>query len=89
MSDDTTKDDTATGRDGLVGKVQEKVGWLTADREAEAKGKARQQGGEAGDDDVEQAEKALRQDYEEYDPAVDGAPVAEDVTPADTDPRTG
>lgn len=91
MSDDTTRDDTGPDRDGLIGKVQETVGWLTADREAEAKGKVRQEGGEAGgdDDDVERAEDALRQDYEEYDPAVDGAPVAEDVTPADADPRTG
>lgn len=89
MSDDTTDDDTGTGRDGLVGKVQETLGWLTADREAEAKGKVRQEGGETGEDDVERAERALRQDYEEYDPAVDDAPVAEDVTPADADPRTG
>lgn len=85
MSDDTGKDDS------LKGKVTEAVGWLTADREAEAKGKAERMAGgdEVTDDDVEEAEKDLRQDYEEYDPAVDGAPVAEDVTPADADPRTG
>lgn len=67
------------------------MGWLTADREAEAKGKAERLSGdeEVTDDDVEAAEKDLRQDYEEYDPAVDEAPVAQDVTPADSDPRTG
>jgi uncharacterized protein YjbJ (UPF0337 family) len=85
MSDDTGKTDS------LKGKVQEAVGWLTADREAEAKGKVERLAGgdEVSDEDVEEAEKDLRQDYEEYDPAVDGAPVATDVTPADTDPRTG
>jgi len=84
MNDDTGK------KDDLIGKVQEKVGWLTADREAEAKGKLKQADGDPADDEaVEEAEKDLREDYEEYDPAVDGAPVAEDVTPADTDPRTG
>ena len=85
MSDDTGKDDS------LKGKVEEAVGWLTADREAEAKGKVeRLAGGEdVTDEDVEQAERDLRQDYEEYDPAVDDEPVAPDVTPADSDPRTG
>jgi uncharacterized protein YjbJ (UPF0337 family) len=84
MSDDTGK------KDELIGKVQEKVGWLTADREAEAKGKLKQSEGDTSDPDaVEEAEQDLREDYEEYDPAVDEAPVAEDVTPADADPRTG
>lgn len=85
MSDDTGTDDS------VKGKVTEAVGWLTADREAEAKGKAERLagGGDVTDEDVEQAEKDLRQDYEEYDPAVDDEPVAPDVTPADTDPRTG
>ncbi|HEX7132706.1 MAG TPA: hypothetical protein VF228_09025 [Iamia sp.] len=83
MSDDTGK------THGLIGKVREKVGWLTADREAEAKGKVEQTDDDVSDDQVEQAERDLRQDYEEYDPAVDDAPVAEDVTPADADPRTG
>ncbi len=83
-------DDDTSRSDEVIGKVQEKVGWLTADREAEARGKVRQEkDGDATDEDVEAAEKDLRQDYEEYDPAVDGAPVATDVTPADTDPRTG
>ena len=84
MSDETGK------TDDLIGKVQEKVGWLTADREAEAKGKLKQADGDPSDDEaVEEAEKDLREDYEEYDPAVDDAPVASDVTPADSDPRTG
>jgi uncharacterized protein YjbJ (UPF0337 family) len=84
MSDDT-------GTDSVKGKVKEAVGWLTADREAEAEGKAeRLAGGEdVTDEEVEQAEKDLRQDYEEYDPAVDDEPVAADVTPADADDRTG
>jgi uncharacterized protein YjbJ (UPF0337 family) len=87
MNDDTG--DTGK-KDDLIGKVQEKVGWLTADREAEAKGKLKQADGDASDDEaVEQAEKDVREDYEEYDPDVDGAPVAQDVTPADADPRTG
>jgi len=86
MSDDTGKKD-----DSLKGKVTEAVGWLTADREAEAKGKAERLAGgeEVTDDDVEAVEKDLRQDYEEYDPAVDDQPVAADVTPADGDDRTG
>jgi uncharacterized protein YjbJ (UPF0337 family) len=83
MSDDTGK------THGLIGRIREKVGWLTADREAEAKGKVEQTDDDVSDDEVERAERDLRQDYEEYDPAVDGAPVAEDVTPADADPRTG
>lgn len=84
MSDDT-------GKDSVKGKVTEAVGWLTADREAEAKGKVERLvgGEEVSDEDVEQAERDLREDYEEYAPAVDDAPVAEDVTPADADPRTG
>jgi uncharacterized protein YjbJ (UPF0337 family) len=78
--------------DSVKGKVQEAVGWLTADREAEAKGKVERLAGskdDITDEVVEQAEQDLRQDYDEYDPAVDGEPVAEDVTPADADPRTG
>jgi len=89
MSDDTDKDDPGP-KDELIGKVQEKVGWLTADREAEAKGKLKQSEGDTSDPDaIEEAEQDLREDYEEYDPDVDDAPVAEDVTPADADPRTG
>lgn len=85
MSDDTGK------KDDVIGKVQEKVGWLTADREAEAKGKLRQESdGDVTDEDAEQAEKQLREEkYDEYDPAVDDQPVAKDVTPSDADPRTG
>jgi uncharacterized protein YjbJ (UPF0337 family) len=75
--------------DDTKGKIQEAVGWLTADREAEAKGRARQEG-DTSDEAVEEAEKELRaEEYEEYDPDVDGDPVAKDVTPADSDPRTG
>lgn len=75
--------------DDTKGKIEEAVGWLTADREAEAKGKARQEG-DTSDEAVERAEKELREEeYEEYDPAVDDEPVAKDVTPADADPRTG
>lgn len=87
---------SADDNDSLVGKVQEKVGWLTGDREAEAKGKLARLddgSGDESDDDaaeaVAQAEKDLRQDYEEYDPAVDDDPTAPDVTPADIDPRPG
>lgn len=85
MSDDTSKDDSVKGR------VTEAVGWLTGDREAEAKGKAERLAGgeEVTDEDVEAVERDLRQDYEEYDPAVDDEPVAADVTPADADDRTG
>lgn len=77
--------------DSVKGKVQEAVGWLTADREAEAKGKVERLAGdeEVTDEDVEAAERDLRQDYDEYDPDVDDQPVAKDVTPADSDPRTG
>lgn len=77
--------------DSVKGKVQEAVGWLTADREAEAKGKVERLAGdgEVTDEMVEEAEKDVRQDYDEYDPSVDDQPVAPDVTPADTDPRTG
>lgn len=85
-------DDDDDGKDDdLVGKVQEKVGWLTADREAEAKGKLRRldDGTEDGSDEeaaqaVEQAERDVRREYEEYDPAVDDEPPAPDVTPSDT-----
>lgn len=84
--------------DDLVGKVEEKIGWLTADREVEAKGKLRRL--DAGTDDdgdaeevdaeevVEEAEDDLRQAYGEYDPAVDGEPPATDVRPGDADPAT-
>lgn len=77
--------------DSVKGKVQEAVGWLTADREAEAKGKVERLAGdeEVTDEHVEAAERDLRQDYDEYDPDVDDQPVAKDVTPADSDPRTG
>jgi uncharacterized protein YjbJ (UPF0337 family) len=74
--------------DDTKGKVEEAVGWLTADREAEAKGKARQEG-DTSDEAVEEAERELREERGEYDPDVDGEPVAKDVTPADADPRTG
>lgn len=84
MSDDT-------GKDSAKGKVEEAVGWLTADREAEARGKLeRLSGGEdVSEADVEQAERDVRQADGEYDPDVDDRPVAKDVTPADSDPRTG
>ncbi len=69
--------------DDLVGKVQEKLGWLTADREAEAKGKLRRLDDGTGDGSdeeaaaaVEQAERDVRQEYDEYDPAVDDEPPA-------------
>lgn len=74
--------------DDTKGKIEEAVGWLTADREAEAKGKARQDG-ETSDEAVDEAERELREERGEYDPDVDGEPVAKDVTPADADPRTG
>lgn len=75
--------------DDLKGKIQEKVGWLTGDREAEAKGKLRRldDGDEAADDDdgqaVDEAERDLRQTYGEHDPAVDGAEVADEKRPVD------
>lgn len=79
--------------DDLIGKLEEKVGWLTADREAEAKGKLRRLGGDDADDadDAEESEpeaadtaqKDLRGTYGEYDPAVDDKPVAKDVRPSD------
>ncbi len=85
MSDDTGSDDS------LKGKVGEAIGWLTADREAEARGKVERVSGdeEVTDEQVEQAEQDIRQEDGEYDPAVDDQPVARDVTPADADPRTG
>ena len=75
----------------VKGKVQEAVGWLTADREAEARGKVERLSGDAEVDgeQVEQAERDVRQEDGEYDPDVDDMPVAKDVTPADADPRTG
>ena len=53
MSDDTGKDDS------VKGKVTEAVGWLTGDREAEAKGKAERLSGgeEVTDEDVEAVER--------------------------------
>lgn len=77
--------------DSMKGKVEEAVGWLTGDREAEAKGRVERRSGdeEVTDEAVEEAEKDLRQERGEYDPAVDDQPVADDVTPADSDPRTG
>ncbi|WCO65239.1 CsbD family protein [Iamia majanohamensis] len=88
------KDDKA---DDLVGKVEEKVGWLTGDREAEAKGKLRRLDPDHGhhEDESEEAEaeaadaaqRAVRaEEYGEYDPDVDGATPAADVRPADTEP---
>lgn len=82
-------------KDSVTGKVQEAVGWLTADREAEAKGKLKRldDGSDGSDEDaaaaVEQAEKDVRQAGGEYDPAVDGQPVAEDEIPAEDDPQSG
>lgn len=87
-----------SGKDGddLIGKVEEKVGWLTGDREAEAKGKLRRLAPEESDesDESEQADepdadaadtaqKDVRATYGEYDPGVDGKPVAKDVRPRD------
>lgn len=78
--------------DDLIGKVKEKVGWLTGDREAEAKGKLRRleatDDAEDGDGDqavdtVKEAEKDVRSDYGEYDPDVDGATPATDIRPGD------
>lgn len=79
--------------DDLGGKIAEKVGWLTGDREAEAKGKLRRLHGKDSDDGdqsdeaeaeaVKEAEKDVRAGYGEYDPDVDGAPTASDVRPAD------
>lgn len=88
MSDDT-------GNDSAKGKIKEAVGWLTADREAEAEGKVERLAGDRDLSDeeraevVEQAERDVRRRDGEYDPAVDDQPVAKDVTPADSDPRTG
>lgn len=83
-------------KDSLVGKVEEKVGWLTGDREAEAKGKLRRLDPEHGEHEDEsdeaegsaakEAEKDVRAGYGEYDPDVDDAPTAADVRPADTQP---
>lgn len=79
-------------KDDLIGKIQEKTGWLTADREAEAEGKMRRlkarQGGEDASDDeaeavAEEAEQDLRESYGEYDPDVDGKPTAPDVRPVE------
>lgn len=81
--------------DSVTGKVQEAVGWLTGDREAEAKGKLKRldADGEGTDEDaaaaVDQAEKDLREERGEYDPDVDGAPLAEDERPAEADPESG
>ena len=77
--------------DSTKGKVEEAVGWLTADREAEAKGKVDRLAGdeEVSDEVVDEAERDVREDRGEYDPDVDDQPVAKDVTPADADPRTG
>lgn len=86
--------------DDLVGKVEEKVGWLTGDRDAEARGKLRRLDPERGhhDDEPDEAEaeaaeaaEAAQRDvraeqYGEYDPDVDGATPAADVRPTDTEP---
>ncbi|CAN5513090.1 hypothetical protein BH24ACT4_BH24ACT4_26180 [soil metagenome] len=80
--------------DDFVGKLEEKVGWLTGDREAEAKGKLRRLDPDHGDHEDEsddakaqparEAEKDVRADYGEYDPDVDGATPASDTRPADS-----
>lgn len=82
--------------DSLVGKVKEKMGWLTADRKVEAKGKLRRLEREHDDPDDEsdetktaaaqEAENDVRADYGEYDPDVDDAPTAADTRPIDHQP---
>lgn len=74
----------------LIGRIKESLGWLTADRRTEAEGRLQQLDDGSGPDDeaaaddaVEQAERDVRRDYGEYDPAVDGAEPAADVMPAD------
>ncbi len=78
--------------DSTLGKVQQAVGWLTGDREAEAKGKLRRVEGEGGgagpeaDEVVAEAEADVREKYGEHDPAVDDAPVADTTRPGDPAP---
>ena len=79
--------------DSVIGKVEEKIGWLTGDREVEAKGKLKRldaaDGEEADGDDeaaadaVAEAEKDNRANYGEYDASVDGEAPAKDVRPVD------
>ena len=76
----------------LIGRLKEAVGWLTADRRAEAEGRLRQvdEGSDADEEDaaeaVAEAERDHRRGYGEYDPAVDDAAPAHDVPPADERP---
>jgi uncharacterized protein YjbJ (UPF0337 family) len=67
----------ADGAKDVVGKVREKLGWLTADREEEAKGRLIQAdaegvgsdgGDEATEEAVEQAELEVRDEYGELAP---------------------
>ncbi len=73
--------------DDLIGKVKEKVGWLTGDRQAEAKGKLRRLDTDHDDDEtreaVDEAERDVRAGYGEYDPDVDDATPAADTRPGD------
>ena len=85
MADDDNGDD-ADGDDksSLGGKITEKLGWLTADRQMEAEGRLKQteaaglSGAEEDDNDDEaaaagaadQAELEVRRDYDELHPDV-------------------
>jgi len=73
---DGDEDEASSG--GVVGKVQEKLGWLTADRREEAKGKLRQAGedgaeaeADEADEVVNEAERDVRRDYGELKPEAD------------------
>lgn len=67
---DEDNDDDDDGKGSLGGKIKEKLGWLTADRQLEAEGKLQQSdaaglGAETdGDDDDTAAEAADRAELE-------------------------
>jgi len=83
MADDETTEDPedgdpdGAGKASLGGKITEKLGWLTADRQMEAEGRLKQTdaAGLSSDDDdggaaraADEAELEVRRDYDELHP---------------------
>lgn len=84
-------DDEPSPLEQAKAKVTEKLGWATADRRMEAKGKLEQLGG-TGDGDEEEAERALdeadlhvRADHDDLAPDAEPSP---DEQPVKANPPT-
>ncbi|MEJ7583183.1 MAG: hypothetical protein WKF43_03670 [Acidimicrobiales bacterium] len=78
MADDETTDDPDEDTSSLGGKITEKLGWLTADRQMEAEGRLNQteDDGLSGDDDdaaraADAAQLEVRRDYDELHPDIE------------------